>query len=76
MKLRTCMVCGRKALFHKWIEEKYIQSAFIQGTVGGQISHNYALVEFENGKCEFVTPVSLIFLDNIFKDYCFDKLED
>lgn len=71
--VRPCIVDGKKALFHKWIEQKWVvpPSPFIGGEPGGQISQNYALVEYEDGKCAFVNPLNVKFLDYSFKKYCF-----
>lgn len=54
------------AFFHKWIEEKYpiVPSILAGGDSGGQYSHTYALVEYENGEVCKVEPEYIRFVDN------------
>lgn len=51
-ELRPCIAKGKKALFHKWIEEANIA-----------IKLTYALVEFENGVIKRVDPEEVTFCD-------------
>lgn len=55
------------ALFHQWIKEEYTvaPSPFVGGDNGGQYSHTYALVEYENGTIHKVEPEYIRFIDNI-----------
>ena len=56
-KLRTCIVKGKKALFHCW--SPYGNDVGVLG-----------VVEYENGCVRLVKPSSIRFIDNgIFEDY-------
>lgn len=76
-KLRPCLVRGKKALFHKWIESKYFvePSLLIGGTIGGQICHNFALIEYPDGWVTICEPKDVKFLDNVFSEYSFDEVD-
>lgn len=53
------------ALFHRWIDESMVvsDSFIIGGAMGGQISHTYGLVEYENGEVQCVEPDCIKFTD-------------
>lgn len=53
------------ALFHRWIYESMVvgDSLLIGGAPGGQISHAYGLVEYEDGEVQRVDPGYIRFTD-------------
>lgn len=53
------------ALFHRWIDESMVvgDSLLLGGAPGGQISHTYGLVEYENGEVQCVNPDCIRFTD-------------
>lgn len=55
----------RRALFHMFttMAHPVEPSPLRGGHPGGQISTPYAVVEYEDGKVEFVTPLRVRFLD-------------
>lgn len=74
--IRPCLVNGKKALFHKWIESKYFvePSLVIGGTIGGQICNNFAIVEYSNGAVSVCNPEDIKFLDDVFSEYYFEEV--
>lgn len=73
---RPCLVGGKKALFHKWVEraELVAPSPLRGGHQGGVVSAVLALIEFETGDVAEVYPNKLRFLDSKgqFSQFCFD----
>ena len=63
---RTCIVCEKIALFHKWVHTKNLL---------GQ-EFEVGIVEYEDGKVEEVTPNNIKFCDNKIKGYSFDEFKD
>lgn len=78
LRLRPCLANGRKALFHKWIESKYVvePSPLIGGTVGGQVCNNFAIVEYPNGAVSVCNPEDIVFLDDVFSEYNFEEVKE
>jgi len=72
--LRPCTVCGKKALFHRWVEEAYPIGASIQsgGCPGGQIRNTFGLVEFEDGSLELASVENMRFVPGVSSDYGWD----
>lgn len=64
-ELRPCMVDGRKHLFHRWIESRWLVDAspLQGGHPGGLCARTMALVEDENGQVREVYPSEINFLD-------------
>lgn len=66
-ELRPCLVDGKYAFFHKWVEKSHIvpPSPMIGGHDGGVIKYALAIVEYENGKIAEVEPTSIQFVDEV-----------
>ena len=64
-KTRPCIIKGRKALFHRWVDRSEIiePSWAAGGHKGGVIAWVAALVEYEDGTCAEVAPQHIKFLD-------------
>lgn len=64
---RTCIVDGKKALFHRWHEfcDVVAASPMIGGAPAGQIKYTLGTVEFEDGKIKEVAPHNIQFTDNL-----------
>lgn len=59
--LRPCIVNGSRALFHGWAE---LEKPNIEGGEQvGRWKHTVALIEYQNGAVEMVTPGKMRFLD-------------
>lgn len=71
--LRPCYADGKKALFHKFVEHSRIvePSPMIGGHNGGVIKYTLAIVEYDNGKVEYVEPCKICFADNKINEYAF-----
>lgn len=76
-KLRPCLVRGKKALFHQWIESKYFiePSSLIGEIIGGQICINYAVVEYADGSLSVCKPENIVFLEDVFSEYSFYEVD-
>lgn len=63
--VRPCMVSGRKHLFHRWMERRWLVDAspLQGGHPGGLCAMTMALVEDENGQMREVYPREVNFLD-------------
>lgn len=63
---RLCYVCGKKCLFHRWIDgSKVIDASPLQGGhPGGTLRMTFALVEGESGEMFEVFPTDVIFADD------------
>ena len=66
-KLRPCYIVGvnnkrTRGLFHCW---NHIND--------GDISHTAAIVELEDGCVTNIRPESIVFIDNLFKDYTWEE---
>ncbi len=72
---RPCIVDGKKALFHRWVERSEIisPSLMIGGHGGGCAKWTVAIVEFEDGKTDECLPRQICFVDNLFKEYAFPE---
>ena len=73
-EVRPCYVKHKKALFHGWFDYSEIiaPSVCVGGHNGGVLKHAVGLVEFENGKVDFVYPTNIRFADGgKFVEICF-----
>lgn len=52
-----------KGYFHTWGVEAYTTTGYLVGTVPGQVSTLYGLVEYEDGTMHKVDPGCIRFLD-------------
>lgn len=70
---RPCLVNRKRALFHMWEEQSSIvdPSPMIGGHHGGVIKFTLAIVEYENGKIDEVSPPNIKFIDEKCKEYAF-----
>ena len=73
VKLRPCLVKGRRHLFHCWDYRAWTvgESALMGGPSGGQCSLVLAVVEDEYGQVHEVYPRDVRFLDDQMKNYDF-----
>ena len=73
VKLRPCLVKGKKHLFHCWDHRAWTvgESALMGGPSGGQCSLVMAVVEDEYGQVHEVYPRDVRFLDDRIKEYDF-----
>lgn len=73
VKLRPCLVKGRRHLFHCWDHRAWTvgESALMGGPSGGQCSLVLAVVEDEYGQVHEVYPREVRFLDDQIKNYDF-----
>ena len=68
---RPCWYRGngglRKAIFHRWVEEKQLVAANLlgDGNPGGCIAATFALIETENGVILKVDPGKIQFADHV-----------
>ncbi|MFL8888676.1 hypothetical protein [Helcococcus kunzii] len=78
LRIRPCLVNGKKALFHKWIESKYFvePSPMVGGTIGGQICNNFAIVEYDDGSVSVCKPENIVFLDMDMGRYKMSKVDE
>lgn len=60
-ELRPCLVNGEKMLFHMWT------------TLAGK---TVAVVEDSNGVVILVSPLDIVFTDELFKEYIFEDGEE
>lgn len=77
-ELRPCTINGRKGLFHTWEQFHRIvpPSPMVGGHLGGQICEMFALVEFETGGIERISPDEVVFVDNKVAEYIYFKPEE
>lgn len=77
MEMRPCMVKGRKALFHRWVDrsECIEPSPLIGGHNGGVAAWTDALVEYEDGTVAEVAPRYIKFLDPPHGEFDFSERE-
>lgn len=73
VKLRPCLVKGKKHLFHCWDHRAWTvgESALRGGHAGGQCSMVLAVVEDKYGQVHEVYPRDVRFLDDQIKEYEF-----
>ena len=73
VKLRPCLVKGKRHLFHCWDHRAWTvgESALRGGHAGGQCSMVLAVVEDEYGQVHEVYPRDVRFLDDQIKEYEF-----
>ena len=73
VKLRPCLVKGKRHLFHCWDHRAWTVggSALRGGPSGGQCSMVLAVVEDEYGQVHEVYPRDVRFLDDRIKEYSF-----
>lgn len=73
VRLRPCLVKGKKHLFHCWDHRAWTvgESALRGGPAGGQCSMVLAVVEDEYGQVHEVYPRDVRFLDDRIKEYEF-----
>lgn len=64
-KLKETRIGEKKALFHKWVEERQPigASPMVGGHKGGEIATTMAIVEYMDGRVEKVLPEQIRFLD-------------
>ena len=60
---RPCYVCGKKALFHRYVEYSMNE---------GKTRYTLAIVEYEDGTIDLVDPSSMCFVPGIMNEYCFE----
>lgn len=53
----------RKGYFHIWASVQYVTNGFLAGTVAGQVSTFYGVVEYEDGSIHKVDPECITFTD-------------
>lgn len=77
VELRPCLVNGKKHLFHKWMEKRWLvgASSLRGGHPGGLCAMTMALVEDEHGQMHEVHPQEVRFLDGLIKEYSFVENE-
>ena len=73
VKLRPCLVKGKRHLFHCWDHRAWTvgESALRGGPSGGQCSMVLAVVEDEYGQVHEVYPRDVRFLNDQMKNYDF-----
>lgn len=73
VRLRPCLVKGKKHLFHCWDHRAWTvgESALRGGPPGGQYSMVLDVVEDEYGQVHEVYPRDVRFLDDQIKEYSF-----
>lgn len=52
-----------KGYFHTWGSVEYVTNGYLAGTIAGQISMLYGVVEYENGTVHRVPPECITFAD-------------
>ncbi|MDE7444769.1 MAG: hypothetical protein K2N15_03580 [Lachnospiraceae bacterium] len=52
-----------KGYFHTWGSEQYVTNGYFVGTVAGQVSSLYGVVEYEDGSVHKVDPECITFTD-------------
>ncbi|MDE7327958.1 MAG: hypothetical protein K2N63_17050 [Lachnospiraceae bacterium] len=52
-----------KGYFHTWANEQYVTNGYLVGTVAGQMSSLYGVVEYEDGTVHRIDPECIIFTD-------------
>lgn len=57
-----------KGYFHTWGNEQYVMNGYLVGTVAGQFSSLYGVVEFEDGTVHKVEPECITFTDRDYKE--------
>lgn len=62
-ELRPCLVKGKKAVFHKWIEKTDVCNN----------KYSAGLVEFEDGTLDEVYYGKIKFIDNKINEYAFEE---
>lgn len=64
-ELRPCLVRGKTAFFHRWVEYSDIvaPSPMVGGRPGGVIKCTFAIVEYEDGTVSRCYPEEIRFLD-------------
>lgn len=62
--MRTCLVKGKKAKFHRWIDRQWIVAPAIAlgGHNGGQLTATFGLIEYEDGTMDEVYPSEIKFI--------------
>ena len=73
VRLRPCLVKGKKHLFHCWENRAWVNEPGIMvgSAPGGQCSMTLAIVEDEYGQIHEVYPRDVRFLDDQIKEYNF-----
>lgn len=49
--------------FHTWTTEAYVTDGYLVGTIAGQMSSLYGIVEYEDGTVHKVDPECITFTD-------------
>lgn len=75
--VRPCLVKGKKCLFHKWVERRWLVDAspLQGGHPGGLCATTMALVEDENGQIIETYPREIRFIDDLIQEYVFPEEE-
>ena len=75
--VRPCLVKGKKCLFHKWVERRWLVNAspLRGGHSGGLCATTMALVEDENGQIMEISPQEIRFIDDLIHGYVFPEEE-
>lgn len=75
---RPCIVCGKKALFHRWVDKAHVvsESALRGGHPAGQLWVVVGIVEYEDGTVHEAYPDEIRFVPGKIRDYSFGELED
>lgn len=77
-ELRTCIVKGRKALFHKWSDKSSIvePSPMVGRHKGGVVKYTTAIIEYEDGIVTECYPYEVKFVDKKTDDYNFGDVKN
>ncbi|MDD4564815.1 MAG: hypothetical protein PHE79_04990 [Eubacteriales bacterium] len=70
---RTCIVKGRKALFHRWEDKAHVYNPISIGQIPGQIKQTVGIVEYGDGTVHECYPGEIRFCDNKLREYCFGQ---
>lgn len=75
LRLRPCLVEGKKHLFHQWVERRWLVDAspLQGGHPGGLCSMTMAIVEDEYGQVHEAYPRDVRFVDDLIKEYSFGE---
>lgn len=70
---RPCMVDDRCAIFHGWEEKAWtVPDGLTPGSApGGQVKMSLAVVEYEDGTVDEVSPARIRFTDGKTRRFCF-----
>ena len=71
IKLRPCLVNGKKALFHAWSNKSQIvdPSPIMGGHKGGVLEYTVGIIEYEDGQVCECMPSHIKFIDSKMEQY-------